>query len=291
MRSMTGYGKSQNTFKMFEITVEIKSVNNRYIDIMFKLPGIISAFEAGLRETVKDNVSRGKVNVFIDIKEKADDNNGTSLNKQKLMHYFNTLKQIKENLNIPDPIELGHLLQFEELFEPDISTVDEKKFFRVIDSTLLQALKDFNKMRTKEGKHLINDMQKRIEIISAIVKEVSQKAPINVKVEFDKLYNRIEELLGTQKIDRDRLEQEIALISDKVDITEELTRMESHIVQFNHALKEDTELGKKLTFILQEMHREANTMNSKTTDVEISHKVIRIKEEIEKIREQAQNLE
>lgn len=291
MRSMTGYGKAQNTFKFIEATIEIKSVNNRYIDIMFKVPSIISHFESQFRDTVKRNVKRGKISVFIDIKETDTENNGISINEKKLMYYYKILTQIKSKLDIKDPVELNHLLQFQDLFEADISDFDEKKFYSVLDNTLQQALKAFNKMREKEGKHLLSDMQKRLKNISQIIKDVEKKAPMNVKNEYQKMLLRVDELLQSQKIDHDRLVQEIALISDKVDITEELTRMQSHLTQFSQALKQDKELGKKLTFILQEMHREANTMNSKTTDMEISHQVIKIKEEIEKIREQAQNLE
>lgn len=288
---MTGYGKSQNTFNFFEVTIEIKSVNNRYIDIMFKLPSIISHFEPQLRETVKENAVRGKISVFIDIKEVGSGNNGSTVNEKRLMHYFNTLNEIKTKLKLQDPIELRHLLQFQELFDVDISNIDEKEFFAAINNTLLEALKAFNEMRSREGTNLGIDIKNRLLQIRDISSKIDQKAPENVKTEYEKLVSRINEILTGQKVDQDRMLQEIAIISDKVDITEELTRLKSHIQQFEHTLKDDSELGKKLTFILQEMHREANTMSSKTTDVEISHQVIKIKEEIEKIREQAQNLE
>lgn len=291
MRSMTGYGKSQNTFSFFEVTIEIKSVNNRYIDIMFKIPSIISHFEPQLRETVKENAVRGKISVFIDIKEVGNGNNGSSVNEKKLMHYFNTLTDIKKKLNLQDSIELRHILQFQELFEVDISGIDEKEFYIAIKKTLLEALSAFNEMRAQEGNNLGSDINNRLVHITEIVKFVEAKAPVNVKTEYEKLVARVVEILSGQKVDQDRMMQEIALISDKVDISEELTRLKSHVQQFERTLKDDSELGKKLTFILQEMHREANTMSSKTTDVEISHQVIKIKEEIEKIREQAQNLE
>ncbi|KAA3617488.1 MAG: YicC family protein [Calditrichaeota bacterium] len=291
MHSMTGYGKGQLMANRFEITVEIKSVNNRYLDIMFRMPSMLSSFESGLRKIVKNKVSRGKVSVFIEIKEVVKSDNGNTVNDEKLLHYYNTLKAIKTKLNLSEEIDLRHLLTFQELFEPDISSVDEKEFSEQLSNTLEKALQAFNNMRLKEGEHLIKDMNERLTKINSITKTVLNKAPANVRSEFDKLLTRINELLENQQIDPERLEQEIALISDKVDITEELTRMESHISQFRQTLKRDKELGKKLTFILQEMHREANTMNSKTTDVEISHLIIQVKEEIEKIREQTQNIE
>jgi len=293
MHSMTGYGKGQITSGKFEITIEMKSVNNRYLDILFRMPSMLSSFESELRKNVKKNVSRGKVSVFIEIKEvsKKDNGNGNNINEEKLYHYYNTLKSIKKKLNLSGDIDLNHLLAFQELFETDISSVDENEFKSHLIKTMDKALESFNAMRLKEGEHLIKDMTERLDKINGITKSVYEKAPANVRTEFDKLLMRINELLENQKIDPERLEQEIALISDKVDITEELTRMESHINQFRQTLNRDKELGKKLTFILQEMHREANTMNSKTTDVEISHLIIQVKEEIEKIREQTQNIE
>lgn len=288
---MTGYGKAQSTIDSFEITVEIKSVNNRYMDVMFKMPFAFSSFEPQLRKIVKQNINRGKVSVFIDLKEAVQSQNGSPINEKRLIQRYETLKSIKNKLNIPGEIELSHLLQFEELFEVDASILDEEKLFNQLKSTLEEAITIFNKMRTKEGEHLIADMNERLELINKIINEVNQKSDGIVRDEFEKMMKRIEELLDNKKIDAERLEQEIAIISDKVDITEELTRFESHIGQFKQTLKRDSELGKKLTFILQEMHREANTINSKTTDVEISHEIIRVKEEIEKIREQTQNIE
>lgn len=288
---MTGFGKAQSMIDGFEITVEIKSVNNRYLDIMIKMPLTLSSFEPDLREIVKKNIKRGKVSIFIDLREIIQQTNDSPVNEEKLQQKFAMLKAIKKKLNIPGEIELNHLLQFEELFDADISHIDEQKLLRQIKATVEDALIALNKMRVKEGEHCIADMTKRLNVISTIITDIKQKAGGTVRVEFEKLMQRIEELLDTKSIDHNRLEQEVALISDKVDITEELTRFNSHIVQFNQTLKRDSELGKKLTFILQEMHREANTINSKTTNVEISHQVIQVKEEIEKIREQAQNIE
>jgi len=288
---MTGYGKGQITFSNFEITAEIKSVNNRYIDIIFRAPSIVSSFEPALRKLVKDNVNRGKVNVYIEIKSAAQKAGQSTINEDKLNSVYANLKSLKEKLNLNEEIELRHLLSFPELFETDISSVDEKELMKNLTRALTIALDKFNGMRLEEGTHLVEDMTLRINIIETATKAIHIKAPLNVTMEFEKLNTRIAELLVNTKVNEERLEQEIALISDKVDITEELTRMESHINQFRKTLARDSELGKKLTFILQEMHREANTMNSKTTDLEISHNVIQIKEEIEKIREQTQNIE
>lgn len=288
---MTGYGMADGTIGNFELTVEIKSVNNRYLDITFRAPYFLTMFEAELRNIIKKSVNRGKITVFIDVKQKHNLDNGNSVNEGKLLSLYNTLDSIKNKLNITDKIELSHLLQFQELFEIDISTMDEKELLSSLSSILSHALSAFNEMRIKEGNHLIEEMVSRIETISKNLEEIKLKTKGTVRNEFNKLLKRIDDLLESGKIDRDRLEQEIAQISDKVDITEELTRFESHLVQFKQSLKRGSEVGKKLTFILQEMHREANTINSKTTEVEIAHRIIQVKEDIEKIREQAQNIE
>ncbi len=291
MQSMTGYGKGQVSAGNLEIIIEIKSVNNRYLDILFRMPSMVSAFETDLRKLIKKSVNRGKVSVFAEIKQTLNNDNSSAINEDKLNYYYNNLKAIKEKLALSGPIEISHLLSFQDLFETDISRIDEAEFKQHLIKSVELALEAFNAMRLKEGQHLIDDMTVRLDKIEAITKQVHEKAPANVRAEFEKLKNRVNELLDNQQVDNDRLEQEIALISDKVDITEELTRMESHIGQFRQTLKRDKELGKKLTFILQEMHREANTMNSKTTDIKISHLIIQVKEEIEKIREQTQNIE
>lgn len=288
---MTGYGKAEATIGNFEITIEVKSVNNRYLDISFRAPSFLLMFESELRDLIKTNVNRGKIIIFIDIKGKLNPENGNSVNEEKLLSLYNTLNSIKEKLNIPDKIELSHLLQFQDLFEADISTLDEDQLLEALKTGLSKALKAFNTMRGKEGAHLIDEMTSRLETITKTLSEVRQLSNGTVRSVFDKLSKRVNDLLENKAIDRDRLEQEIALISDKVDITEELTRFESHITQFHHSLKRDSEVGKKITFILQEMHREANTINSKTTEVDIAHRIIEIKEDIEKIREQAQNIE
>lgn len=291
MLSMTGYGKADGSLRNFEFTVEVKSVNNRYLDITFRTPSFLSMFEPQLRDLIKQSVKRGKVTVFIDIKEKYNPDNGNSVNEEKLLSLHSTLSSIRDKLNITDKIELAHLLQFQDLFEADMSTMDETELLKTLTNTLSSALQAFNAMRIKEGRHLIEEMSSRISTITENLAQVRSKAQGTVRKNFEKLLKRVDDLLESGKIDRERIEQEIALISDKVDITEELTRFDSHLLQFEQTLKREAEVGKKLTFILQEMHREANTINSKTTETEIAHRIIHVKEDIEKIREQAQNIE
>jgi uncharacterized protein (TIGR00255 family) len=291
MRSMTGFGKAKKSNERFELSVEIRSVNNRFLDLSIRLPKELSVFENKIREKIKADVKRGKLSVFVSLNEAASTGSEILLSQDKVKHRFEMLKKVRESLNIKEPVSLNHLLNFSDLFEFNIESVDEEEITALLYPSLEEALQQFNDMREAEGAHLIEDMKMRIKNIYELSAFVEKKGKLNVSGEFDKLLTRVKNLIDEQKIDKERLEQEIAIMADRVDITEECVRMNSHIKLFNKTIENNDEAGKKLTFILQEMLRESNTMNSKTSDIEISHRVIRIKEDIEKLREQAQNLE
>lgn len=291
MRSMTGFGKAKKSNERFELSVEIRSVNNRFLDLSIRLPKELSVFENKIREKIKADVKRGKLSVFVSLNEAASTGSEILLNQDKVKHRFEMLKKVRESLNIKEPVSLNHLLNFSDLFEFNIESVNEEEITALLYPSLEEALQQFNLMREAEGAHLIEDMEMRIKNIYELSAFVEEKGKLNVSEEFDKLLARVKNLINEQKIDKERLEQEIAIMADRVDITEECVRMNSHIKLFNKTIENNDEAGKKLTFILQEMLRESNTMNSKTSDIEISHRVIRIKEDIEKLREQAQNLE
>ena len=291
MRSMTGFGKSQKINQNLELEIEVRSVNSRYLDLSVRLPNALSAFEMPVRERLKESVIRGKVTVYANLKKVTVSENGESLDYSKIQESYNQLKNVKELLNLDEDIKLSHLLSMGDLFEPDLENIDEAKLLSIILATLDQALDAFNKMRDIEGTYILQDMLKRNIHISELLEMVEKKSKLNKKQEFDRLLENVKNLIAQDKIDQDRMNMEIALIADRVDITEECVRMHSHIKLFEGTLKQKGESGKKLNFILQEMLREANTMNSKTSDIEVSHNVIKIKEEIEKLREQAQNIE
>ncbi len=291
MHSMTGYGKAENTNKKFQISVEVKSVNSRYLDISIKQPAVLAPFEPLLRDLVKKNVLRGKIAIYVDLQLNPSGDADTLVNARKLEFYLRSLEAINNKLPQKTDISLEHLLQFSELFEPELDESDIAIIEPLLTETTQFALQAFNAMRAREGEHLKNDMDKRIRNVAdscARIKGLSKNA---AREEFDKLYARLLEMIDSARLDRERLEQEIAILSDRVDISEELTRLKSHLKQFAATLQSKGEVGKKLTFILQEMHREANTINSKTANVDVSHEVIAIKEAVEKIREQAQNIE
>jgi uncharacterized protein (TIGR00255 family) len=291
MRSMTGFGKAQSINKNIEVEIEVRSVNSRYLDLSIRLPNTISAFEMPIRDKIKEEVIRGKITVYVNLKISSYDESQTLIDNSKILERYNQLKSVKKLLKIDENIKLSHLLTVSDLFELDLNTIDEKKLLDIIMKTLDQALNAFNVMRDTEGSHILKDMLERNNNITELLAFVEKKSKLNVQQEFNRQLENVKNMITQDKIDQDRLNMEIALIADRVDITEECVRMRSHINLFDNSCKQNGESGKKLNFILQEMLREANTMSSKTSDIDVSHKVIKIKEEIEKLREQAQNIE
>ncbi len=290
MKSMTGFGKATQSNELYELTVELRSVNNRYLDLTIRLPREFSVFENVIREQIKKEISRGKVQVYVNL-EKHEAQSDAVVNPALAQKLYSELQTIHQTLGLEEPVRLSHLLAYLPLAESDSIRLEDDAFKALLEPALRDALTQLNAMRAAEGAHLKRDMEERIALIAGLTEDIKSKAGGNVQETFDRLLENIRALIGAQKLDETRLEQEIALISDKVDITEECVRMDSHLHLFRQTLEKQGETGKKLTFILQEMLREANTMNSKNANVAIQHQVIRVKEEIEKIREQAQNLE
>ena len=291
MRSMTGYGKGMSQNENFEVTVEIKSVNNRFLDLNIRLPKELNHEEVGMRDFIKSKILRGKINVFVNIRENPQSESDLFVNWEAIKKNFNHLNAIRQTLGIKEAVRLEHLLSFPEVFNPNLEEIAQEQLHPLIMQALEAALDEFLRMSEREGKNILDDVRGRLQRIGLLTNEIEELAPVNVQDEFDRLYQNTLNLIGEKKIDKTRLEQEIAIISDRVDITEEIVRMKSHLDFFNKTLNTNGEVGKRLNFILQEMNREANTMNSKTTMLEISHRVIKIKEEVEKLREQIQNIE
>ncbi len=291
MRSMTGYGKGLSHNENFEVSVEIKSVNNRFFDLNIRLPRELNHEEMAIRDFLKKHVRRGKMNIFVNIRQNPQGESGLFINWDEVKKNFTQLKRIQETLGINEEVHLEHLLAFPEIFNPNLEEVAEKQLHPLIFEALNFAVREFVRMSEGEGHNILNDVTQRLAKVETLTHEIQEKAPQNLKSEFERLYRNVLNMIGEQKLDRSRLEQEIAIISDRVDITEEVVRLKSQLDLFKNTLNSKGEIGKRLNFILQEMHREANTINSKTTMLDISHRVIQIKEEVEKLREQIQNIE
>ncbi len=288
--SMTGFGcgvKKQNSTS-FE--TEIKSLNSRFLDLSIKLPKIIQTKELEIRELIKNNINRGKVSVAIHIKKDGVEDEFLNFNKENLQGIVKLLNEIREASNIEEKLTLSQVLEFQGSFLADDSE-DEEIDMELIKESLLLAIDDLKSMRREEGISLANDLTNRINKIKELVEKIETEGKESVVQYFQKLKDRAKQLVNEVAEFNDRFEMELALLAEKYDITEECVRLKSHLEIFRNTLNNGEEAGRKLNFICQEMNREANTINSKTVSSNIAHYGIGIKEELEKIREQIQNIE
>jgi uncharacterized protein (TIGR00255 family) len=290
-RSMTGFGRAEIKNEKYEITAEIRNLNNRYLDINLRLPKSLSAYEFSLKELFKKKVARGKLTININFTDLLLANGNFVLNEESVRFYYNLLNQIKKQTGVEGEITLDHLLQFKELIAPEEYVREDEEISTLLLKVVDEALENLNEMRSKEAENIGSDIIYRVNLIDKTVQEINEKGKENPRAELRKLSDRLKELVNSHEINENRLEMELALLADRVDITEECIRLKSHVALFLEVFETKEEVGKQLTFILQEMQRESNTIGSKTTDVSISHLIISMKEEIEKIREQVQNLE
>lgn len=290
IRSMTGFGRGTYEVGGRKYIVEIKSVNHKYNDVSVKLPRILISLEDGIKKQVSSKISRGKVDVFVTFEDYSEKVMNIRINKPLAKEYLKQFKELADETGLdfsPSVIEISKL--------PDILKLEDSDETDQISSELNFALADaidnFVEMRTQEGEKLIEDMKKRIDWIEGKVEEISKFSATLVPEYIEKLEARIKEYLKTDVVDETRLAQEIVIFSDKCSIEEELTRLRSHISQFNNLLKGASPIGKKFDFLVQEMNREVNTIGSKANSLDITNRVIEIKTEIENIREQVQNIE
>lgn len=290
IRSMTGFGRATYEVDGRTYTVEIKSVNHKYNDINIRLPRFLNSIEDELRKQIQNSISRGKIDVFINFDNYSDKGYNIKINRNLAKEYLTELKSLADETGVPfelsviDVSKLPDILKMEE-------DGDEELIAGELKVALSEALNNFVDMRTKEGEKLAEDMKKRVDWIEVKVSEISKFSSTLVEEYIEKLETRVKELMKTDVVDETRLAQEIVIYSDKCSIEEELTRLKSHISQFNDLLKGSSPIGKKFDFLVQEMNREVNTIGSKANCLEITNRVIDIKTEIENIREQIQNIE
>lgn len=287
---MTGYGKGSTAKNKTFIEVEVKSVNSRFFETSLKLPPILLPYDYEIREFIKTKVQRGKLNVVFHFKKDGVENGFISIDEKKLSNHISLIKKIRKAASIKDEIKLEHLLTGKESFISQ-DTELSKSEFDLVKSALTKALDKLILMKKKEGTELAKDLSSRIEKILKIVSEIEIEYKKSINDYFNKLRLRITELLDNAEINEDRLNLELALIADRADITEECVRLKSHIKFFKESIKNEKEPGKKLNFLCQEMNRETNTISSKSISTPVIHSSVLIKEEIERIREQIQNIE
>jgi uncharacterized protein (TIGR00255 family) len=288
---MTGFAVVQKEFNDSEVACEIRSLNSRYLEISLRLPRILTDLEIPIKEIIRSKVTRGKIMYSLNFSSLNNDQVNLKIEPNLVQNYMKLLQQIKKEAGLKSTIKLEHLLFFKDIISFEEDSIIDDQLLKFIHQLTGEALDKLNHMRFQEGQFLQKDLESRISQITLLTREISGFGKENSRTEFEKLYQRIKSLIAEDKLDDSRMEQELALIADKVDITEELVRLNSHIELFLENLQAGSPIGKKLNFILQEMNRETNTMSNKSTMVEVSHRVVHLKEEIEKVREQVQNIE
>lgn len=293
IKSMTGFGRSEYSDEKRSVTAEVRSVNHRYCDVSVKMPRRYSFAEETLKKAVKEILCRGKIDVSISVVNLTEDDVTVKLNTSVAEQYRSSLTELKEQFGLQDQISLDLIAGLPDVMKTVPEIEDEDAITEALKIPVVEAVKKLDAMRQLEGEKLKEDLLKRREIIKEITGKIKERAPLVVEEHKQKLEDRISQLLDKSvEIPEDRLAVEVAVFADKCDITEELVRLDSHMDQMQKILGEGKQaVGKRLDFLVQEMNREANTIGSKANDLEITNYMLTIKSEVEKIREQVQNIE
>ncbi len=291
MQSMTGYGKAEYAENGISLTVEIKTVNNRFLDIIPKYPRAFIALDDSIRKTVQSKINRGRAELFITFSDTSEGSKKIVIDEALCGQYVNAAKFLGERFGLTDDFTVTSLFKTPDCVTEEVSDENSELIGEILNKTLVAALDELIKMRKIEGEKLKKDVLARNDEVERLVGEISVRAP-KIKAEYEqRITERMTEILGTADYDRSRMLQEVALFADRTNIDEELTRLKSHISQLRNICRDDIDVGKKLDFLMQEFNREANTVCSKSNDIEITKYALALKNEIEKIREQVQNIE
>lgn len=291
MNSMTGFGRAEKKTRFGLVSVELSSVNNRFLEYTVRTPRHLNALETSMRELVAEQFSRGKVTILLNVDGSDDASDGYPINRRAVKAYFTQLEKLRGDLKIQQPITMSDLLQLPDIASPDRQEADMETVWKAVKPIIAAAIKDMAAMRKREGEAMAKDMRTRLAESEKLVGIVEKLTPKVVQAYREKLMARINELLESPVREGLRLEEEVAYVAERTDVTEECIRFRSHVDQFRQALSQKEPAGKRLNFLLQEMNREVNTIGSKCADVSVSSTVIALKEIIEKLREQAQNVE
>ncbi|MBQ6930010.1 MAG: YicC family protein [Oscillospiraceae bacterium] len=289
--SMTGYGKGNAVLNGKDITVEIKSVNHRYFEYSSRMSRFFSFLDDKIKKQINESVSRGKVEVSLLIKSVENSDTVVEADVNLAKSYFEALCRISEELNLPEPEDVVSIARFEGVLTQNKSEEDADQLAADVKTVVALALDEFLKMKAVEGQKLYDDVMGRLAAIENIVTEIETIAPLRTQKYQERLYQKLQTILNDTQIDSQRILTEAAIFADKVAVDEETVRLRSHIAQYRDILNGDARQGRKLDFLTQELNRETNTIGSKSNDLEVTRKVVEIKSEIEKIREQIQNME
>lgn len=291
MYSMTGYGKGEIEENGIKIVVEVKSVNHRFLDLGIKLPRLLISFEDSVRSQIKNRIARGHLDVFVNYKDTTDELSNITYNQNLTDKYIQIAENIADKYNIQNDISVSNLFSLKNVIEEDDSELDSELLQKLISNALDIALDNLIIMRTNEGAKIESNLMEKLDILQDVATKIEEYAPIQVENYRSKLRSRIQEGLGDITVDENKLMNEIVFYADKVATDEEFTRLKAHINHFKEIAEKGGAIGRSLDFITQELNREANTIGSKCSDLSVSNYVLTLKTEIEKIREQIQNIE
>lgn len=291
IKSMTGYGRYSDSIDGFEISFEIRSVNNRYLDTNIRLPRIYGYLEEKIKKAIQKKAARGKVDAFLTVERPAGETAEIVLDEALVAQYVGALRKIAENHGLRDDISVSSVARFSDVFSKKVKEDDEDAVWNAVESVVEKALDAFLAMREKEGKNLFRDLDARLDKMEQILERIKEHSATALSEYREKLEARLKEYLADTQIDEARLLTEVGIIADKIDTGEEITRLGSHIDQFRKLIRQDTPSGRTMDFLTQELNREVNTIGSKCSQLEVTSLVIEAKNEIERIREQIQNIE
>jgi len=291
IKSMTGYGRSSDCQNGFDVSFEIRSVNNRYLDINLRLPRVYGYLEERIKRAIQKKAARGKIDAFLSIERPAGETTQIELDNNLVAQYVEALKKIAKDHQLKDDISVSLLARFSDIFSKKAKEDDEDSVWQAVEPIVEQALDDFLAMRLREGENLFSDLNGRLQRLEAIVEEIKLLSQTALEEYRLRLETRLKEFLEDRQIDENRLLTEVGIIADRIDSNEEITRLGSHIRQFFELLRQDTPSGRTMDFLTQELNREVNTIGSKCSQIAVTQLVIDAKNEIERIREQIQNIE
>ena len=291
IKSMTGYGRAERATEEYKFSVEIKSVNNRYLDIGIKMPRQLGMLESSIRAELKNYIGRGKVDVYITYEDLKEANMQVKYNSKIAGEYLKYLRQMAEEFGIDDDVRVSTLSKYPDVLTMEEEPADPEQLWENLRVTLCEAAENFVSARIREGEFLRNDLMGKLDEMQSHVDFITQKSPQIVAAYKQRLYDKVKELIADTAIEDSRILQEVTIYADKVCVDEELVRLQSHIQATRAALDGSEGVGRKLDFIAQEMNRESNTILSKSDDLEVSDRAIELKTTVEKVREQIQNIE
>ena len=291
LKSMTGFGRYEAVTDAYKLSVEMKAVNHRYLDLSIKMPKKFNYFEASIRTLLKKYIQRGKVDLFINYEDYTEGNLSLKYNKALAAEYMHAFQQMAEQFQIPNDITVSGLSRFPEVLTMEQTPEDEEQLWMILSQAISQAAERFVETRLQEGEHLRDDLIKKLDYMLELVAFIEERSPRIVEEYRAKLTDKVKELLNSAAIDESRIVTEVTIYADKICTDEEMVRLRSHIETMKAKLTAGGSIGRELGFIAQEMNREANTTLSKANDLETADKAIALKTEIEKVREQIQNIE